>query len=61
MNFIDIIKENIKPYIDVKEIRPNLYQVIAPFFHEDGDMVEFYIENKNGHIRICDCGMTLMK
>lgn len=61
MNFIDIIKENIKPYIDIKEIRPNLYQVIAPFFHEDGDMVEFYIENKNSYVRICDCGMTLMK
>ena len=61
MNFIDIIKENIKPCIEVKETRPNLYQVIAPFYHEDGDMVELYIENKDDHIKICDHGMTLMK
>ena len=61
MNFIDVIKENIKPYIDVKEIRPNLYQVIAPFYHEDGDMVEIYIENYGNNIKICDLGMTLMK
>lgn len=61
MNFIDVIKENIKPFIDVKETRPNLYQVVAPFYHEDGDMVEIFIENKNNHIMICDKGMTLMK
>ena len=61
MNLIEVIKENIKPYIDIQETRPNLYQIIAPFYHEDGDMVEIYIEYKDGKIKICDMGMTLMK
>ncbi|MBL7192176.1 DUF1828 domain-containing protein [bacterium] len=38
--------------------------MIAPLYHEDGDMIEIYLENINGNdspIRICDHGMTIMR
>jgi hypothetical protein len=39
-------------------------QLVAPLYHEDGDMVDIFLEPTNGgeeHIRICDHGMTLMR
>lgn len=38
------------------------YQLIAPLFHEDGDMMSIYLkENDNGSISIFDNGMSLMR
>lgn len=64
MNFdIDKIKKSINLELDLIEKRPNIYQVIAPYYYEDGDMIEFYIslaENKTTLI-FSDYGSTLMK
>lgn len=49
---------------DIYERRPNIYQLVVPIFHEDGDVVDVYLENSplgNGDIRICDFGLTLMR
>ena len=36
-------------------------QIVAPFFHEDGDMYDIFIEqNPNGNYKISDFGLTLM-
>ena len=49
---------------DLYERRPGLYQLIVPIYHEDGDMVDIYLDNSprgEGHVRICDFGMGLMR
>ena len=61
-----IAVEEIKKYINIdikiKEKRPHIYQIFAPFFHEDGDMVEMFLEQTiNGTLRFCDFGLTAMK
>ena len=45
------------------EKRAGIFQLIAPFYHEDGDMLEIYLEKagENGGIRISDHGMTIMR
>lgn len=46
------------------ERRPGIHQIIIPIFHEDGDMVDIYVQDSpkgDGHVRICDFGMTLMR
>ena len=49
---------------DVYERRPGDYQLIVPIIHEDGDMVDIYLQESplgEGHIRVCDFGLTLMR
>lgn len=49
---------------DVYEHRPGDLQVIAPISHEDGDMVDIYLQsspNDPEQVRICDFGMALMR
>ncbi len=49
---------------DVYERRPGNYQLIIPICHEDGDMVDVYLQDSpkgEGYARICDFGMTLMR
>lgn len=49
----------------MREKRPGIYQLYLPFYHEDGDMVEVYLDLRNevdeSTIRICDFGMSLMR
>ncbi len=59
---IDDVKNYINTDIKIKEKRPNIYQIIAPFFHEDGDMVEMFLEvGQDNALRFCDYGLTAMK
>lgn len=49
---------------DVYERRPGNYQLIIPICHEDGDMVDVYLQDSpkgTDYARICDFGMTLMR
>lgn len=64
MSLKEEIQSRINTNIVIKEKRPELFQVYAPFYHEDGDMVEIFIEkspNNPEKVRICDYGLTLMK
>lgn len=46
----------------LREKRPGVYQIIAPFFHEDGDMVSMFIEeSEEGQLKITDHGLSLMR
>ncbi len=47
--------------IDFREKRPGVFKVLLPFFHEDGDMYDIFVEEKDNLIRISDYGLTLMK
>ncbi len=49
---------------EIYERRKGKHQLMAPFLHEDGDMVDLYLQNSskgNRYIRICDFGMSLMR
>ena len=46
------------------ERRPGIHQLILPILHEDGDMVDIYIQDSpkgEGYVRVCDFGMALMR
>lgn len=48
--------------IPIREKRLGVYKVLAPFFYEDGDMYDIFVEEAGeNHIRISDYGLTLMK
>ncbi|MEK6409396.1 MAG: DUF1828 domain-containing protein [Acidobacteriota bacterium] len=64
MNYLDLLREQFNHQIAFRERRPGTLQLIAPLYHEDGDMVDIYIEPENGAqdtVRICDHGMTVMR
>jgi hypothetical protein len=64
MNYFDLLKEQFNNQVSFREKRPGVQQLVAPLFHEDGDMVDIFLEPANGaqeDIRICDHGMTLMR
>ncbi|MDE0091859.1 MAG: DUF1828 domain-containing protein [Oligoflexia bacterium] len=57
---LNSVKTNFSSY----ERRPGKYQLTVPILHEDGDMVDIYLQDSpkgEGYIRICDFGMTLMR
>lgn len=46
----------------LREKRPGTFQLIAPIFHDDGDMVSIFLEKQDeDRVRICDHGMSLMR
>ena len=40
---------------------PDSLRILAPFFHEDGDMYDIFLCENDCHLQICDFGMTLMR
>lgn len=64
MDYLSLLKEQLNGRIAFREKRPGIHQLLAPFYHEDGDMMELYLEASKlngGKIRVCDHGMTLMR
>ncbi len=65
---IDSVRESLNTPLsagfDLYERRPGKHQLILPILHEDGDMVEIYLQDSpkgEGYVRICDYGLTLMR
>ena len=64
MNYIELLSEQFNHQVTLRERRPGIYQLIAPLYHEDGDMIDIFLEQQNGgrpQVRVCDHGMTLMR
>jgi hypothetical protein len=61
--YLDMLKKQFNDRVRFEEKRPGVFQLIAPFYHEDGDMLEIYLERieGNGKIKISDHGMTIMR
>jgi hypothetical protein len=60
-DILEYIKQSFNNRINIREKRPGIYQLILPLYHEDGDMIDIFIENQNGDYVLCDYGMTLMR
>ncbi len=63
MEYLDALKEQFNDRIRFVEKRPGIIQLLAPFYHEDGDMLEIYLEtqSENGKVLLSDHGMTIMR
>lgn len=45
----------------ISEKRPGIWQLFLPFFHEDGDMIEIYLQQEQGKWKISDYAMAMMR
>jgi hypothetical protein len=57
----DALKKQFMDMFDLVPIRPNIYQVMLPYYYPDGDIYEIFIEKKESILIIQDYGLTLMK
>lgn len=55
------IKQSFNNRIDIREKRPDIYQLFIPLYHEDGDMIDLFIEKNDEGYVLCDYGLTLMR
>ena len=64
INFVLNSLNKTRKSFDVYERKPGKYQLMVPALHEDGDMIDIYLQESplgNEYIRICDFGMALMR
>jgi hypothetical protein len=62
MSAVEILKDQFNQRLQLVDKRPGISQLMVPLFHEDGDMVDIFLEGLGGdRVRICDYGMTLMR
>jgi len=47
MNPIELLREQFNSHIDLREKRPGVLQLVAPLFHEDGDMMDIFLFQRN--------------
>lgn len=64
MSRLDDLREQFNGRVAFKEKRPGILQVFAPLFHEDGDMIDIFLDlpsNGSHAVRISDHGLTVMR
>ena len=68
MKAIEILRAQFGDFVRLEEKRPNIQQVYAPLYHEDGDMIDMFLDLpkdasllEGQRIRLSDHGMTLMR
>lgn len=61
-DILTYIKSDFNGRISIKEKRPGVYQLLLPIYHEDGDMVDLFITQKDENkYTLCDFGLTLQR
>ena len=62
-DYLELLRSQFNNRVRLKEKRPNILQLVAPFYHEDGDMMDIFLEipKDGGKVKVCDFGMTLMR
>ncbi len=61
---LDQLRDRFNGHITFKEKRPGILQVFAPLFHEDGDMIDTFLDLPSADsaaVRISDHALTLMR
>jgi hypothetical protein len=64
MDFLENLKSEFNNHVSFRERRRGIVQLLAPLFHEDGDMVDIFLDlpdSPSQPIRVSDHGMTLMR
>lgn len=61
-NILTNIKSDFNGRVSIKEKRPGIYQLLLPIYHEDGDMIDLFVNQKgDGTYSLCDLGLTLQR
>jgi hypothetical protein len=59
---LNYIKQDFNGRVGIKQKRPNIYQLLLPIYHEDGDMIDIFIApNGDNKYILCDYGLTLQR
>ena len=64
MKILENLRVEFNNHVTFREKRPGIVQVLAPLFHEDGDMIDIFLDlspDSSAPIRISDHGLTLMR
>lgn len=64
MSSLDDLRTQFNGHIVFKEKRPGILRVFSPLFHEDGDMIDMFLDlpaNGGKSVRISDHGLTVMR
>ena len=68
MKAIELLRVQFGDFVQLEEKRPNIQQVFAPLYHEDGDMMDVFLDlpkdadlSAEQRIRLSDHGLTLMR
>ncbi len=64
MDYLDTVRKQFNNRVAFHEKKKGIFQLFAPFYHEDGDMYDIFVEPapaSNEKARVCDHGLTLMK
>lgn len=68
MKALDLLRQQFGRAVYLEEKRPDIQQIFAPLYHEDGDMMDIFLDlpknvdlEKYRLIKISDHGMTLMR
>ncbi len=68
MKAIEFLQAQFGKFVRLEEKRPNIQQVFVPLYHEDGDMMDLFLDLPKDadllvgqRIRLSDHGMTLMR
>lgn len=62
-DLLNILKTNLNNSFNIIEKKENLYQIFAPFYYSDGDMMDIFVKINplSDTVTVCDCGLTLMR
>lgn len=62
MRYMECLQNGFGSHVSVREKRPGIVKLLAPLFHEDGDMIDVFLEDRGrDNVRISDRGLTLMR
>lgn len=57
----DLLKKSFRKSFSMERRRNRLYQIFIPIFHDDGDMMDIFVQEMDDGLRVCDSGMTVMR
>ena len=63
-HLMKILHNSFKTEFQIEEKKENLFQLFAPLYHPDGDMIDIFIKvnpSNPDYLTVCDCGLTLMR
>ena len=62
LEVLDLLRAQFSEQIALYERRPGLFQLVAPLYHEDGDMLSIFLQPlDDGRVRITDMADTVMR
>jgi hypothetical protein len=61
-DIIKHIQHDFNNRVSIKQKRAGIFQLYVPVFHEDGDMIDLFITQKEGNkYFLCDYGLTIQR